>query len=117
MPRRLSDDQKQKIRDLHNLDGWNFTASELARGFKVSVATVRRIIRGPKPPPNDAPLTVSEVAGLLNVSDRHVYDLVKEGKIACQRHGRAIRVTRDQFAEYLREAERGPVKTNGFRHL
>ena len=52
-------------------------------------------------PQHEGPYTVSEAARLLGVSTRHVYDLCKEGKIACHRHGRRITITKEQFEAYL----------------
>ena len=37
-------------------------------------------------PLGDGPYTVAQVAKILGVSDRHIYDLVKEGRISNQRH-------------------------------
>ena len=56
------------------------------------------------------------VRSRMNVSPSHVYDLVREGAIASQRHGRIIRITRDALAEYLKDAERGKV-SDVYSHL
>lgn len=65
----------------------------------------------------DGPYTVEQAAKLLSLSRTQVYDLCREGGLACQRHGRTIRITQEQLDEYLQRSQRQPVKSTGFRHL
>lgn len=63
------------------------------------------------------PYTVEQAAKLLSLSRTQVYDLCREGGIACQRHGRTIRITQEQLDDYWQRSQRQPVKSTGFRHL
>lgn len=49
--------------------------------------------------------TVDEVAASLHVCPRTIYRAVKSGDLKCFRVGRAVRITRDQLADYLRRIE------------
>ena len=99
-------------------DGDLCTQKQLADSLNLSVSTIRRVVTSP-PESSDPPtsLSVRQVAELLNVSTGHVYDLAREGVISCRRHGRLIRITREQFDQYLRDAERQKIKKTGFRHF
>gem|GEM_PF-2458960 len=46
-------------------------------------------------------MTVMEIAGILRISRTHAYKLVKEGVIPSIRVGRAIRVYKKSFFEWL----------------
>ena len=50
--------------------------------------------------------TVPEVAGLLRVSDRHVYEQVKQNKLKAIRIGHTLRITSICLDEYI---QRGGV--------
>ena len=54
----------------------------------------------------EGPYTAAQAASLLGLSPRHIYDLCSEGSLACQRHGRAIRITREQLDEYQQQTSR-----------
>ena len=45
--------------------------------------------------------TVPEVAGLLRVSDRHVYEQVKQNKLKAIRIGHTLRITSICLDEYI----------------
>jgi len=49
-------------------------------------------------------MTVDEVAALLKVSSRHVYQLVKDGKIPHFKVGSAVRFDPDDLAAWLQAA-------------
>ena len=50
--------------------------------------------------------TYKEVAEILRVSERTVWDLVKKGKLkACRIAGRSIRITDDALREFVSQAE------------
>jgi excisionase family DNA binding protein len=58
-------------------------------------------------------LTVQDVAGILKVSDDHVYKLVREGRIPAVRLGRIYRFNAETIARLKRGDldEKGRVKT------
>jgi excisionase family DNA binding protein len=53
-------------------------------------------------------LTVSEVAGILNISERYVYKLTSASMIPSFRVGSAIRFDPSQVAAWLRQ-KAGPI--------
>jgi excisionase family DNA binding protein len=48
-------------------------------------------------------LTVSDVASLLNISERQVYKLAADGRILCFKIGNSIRFDPAAFAAWLRQ--------------
>jgi excisionase family DNA binding protein len=56
-------------------------------------------------------LTVSDVASLLNISERQVYKLAADGRIPCFKIGNSIRFDPAAFAEWLRQ-KIGPVSVD-----
>jgi excisionase family DNA binding protein len=57
-------------------------------------------------------LTAQEVAGLLGVSDKHIYEMVADGRLPAFRVGRSIRLDPQDVADWLR-ANRPVVARNG----
>lgn len=56
----------------------------------------------PKEKKQDRYLTVSRVAEILGCSERHVYDMVKEGKLKALRLGiRAIRISGKSLNKFI----------------
>ena len=60
-------------------------------------------------------LTVSEVALLLNVSERQVYKLAAEGHIPCFKPGNSIRFDPAAVAAWLRAQKIGPASVHPAR--
>jgi excisionase family DNA binding protein len=52
-------------------------------------------------------MTVVEVADLLQVSERHVYQLVQSGSIPHLSIGKAIRFDPDQLGDWLKSQSEG----------
>jgi excisionase family DNA binding protein len=114
------------IRELDEL-GWGFTVAELATGFNISPATVRRILDGPKPPPPiDAPTyTVPQLARLLRVSPGKVRTWIRSGTLAASNVGTTrprFVVTKDALDAFLKARQPEPpkrrpkpVRVNGFK--
>ncbi len=50
-------------------------------------------------------LRTSEAAKLLQISERKLYYLLKDGTIPCVRFGRSVRVSRSAILCYIREQE------------
>ena len=67
--------------------------------------------------PCTGPYTVKQAASMLGISTRKIYQLCNDGKLGCERHGKAIRITDEHIATYRSESERQPIKTSGFKHL
>ena len=103
--RKVSLELAANIRFMYG-DGDLCTVDELAEWLDVSPSTIRRAITA-KPKGEPSSLSVKDVAAMMNVSTTHVYDLVREGAIASQRHGRLIRITREALSRYLKNSERG----------
>src|SRR5947209_4620021 len=55
-------------------------------------------------------LTVQEVAELLGVSDKHIYEMIADGRLPAFRVGRSVRLDPQDVADWLR-AKR-PVAAN-----
>ena len=56
-------------------------------------------------------LTVSDVASLLNISERQVYKLAADGRIPCFKIGNSVRFDPAAFAAWLRQ-KMGPVSAD-----
>ena len=56
-------------------------------------------------------LTVSDVASLLNISERQVYKLAADGRIPCFKIGNSVRFDPAAFAAWLRQ-KIGPVSVD-----
>jgi excisionase family DNA binding protein len=54
-------------------------------------------------------LTVKQVAGLLQYSRGHVYELVRSGQLRGVRHGRTIRFSREALAAWQMDNQAGYV--------
>lgn len=67
--------------------------------------------------PTVGPYSVKQTARLLGISERLTYQLCNNGKLGCERHGRAIRISDEHIATYRNESERQPIKTGNFKHL
>jgi|SRR5581483_11577700 len=55
-------------------------------------------------------LTVHEVAELLGVSDKHVYDMTADGRLPAFHVGRSVRLDPQDVADWLRKKK--PISTN-----
>jgi len=62
-------------------------------------------------PPNSGPLTVKQAAERLRVSDKTIYKMIDNGRLRCQRIGRAIRINPRDL-----DGLNDPPQT-GFKHL
>ena len=51
--------------------------------------------------PNMGALTIQQVAELLQVSPRVVYQMINEGQIRCVRAGKRVRIPVDAYHEFL----------------
>jgi excisionase family DNA binding protein len=60
-------------------------------------------------------LTVSEVAALLRFSPGHVYELVRSRILPAVRHGRSIRLRREDVEAWQARHQTGRVDSAGFR--
>ncbi len=92
MARKTPPRPSAQILELHSrpaFSGWPFTVAELAKGFEISERTVRRILKGPPPPPSDAPLTVKDVAFRLRCRHQKVKDFIQSGQLAARNIGTA----------------------------
>jgi excisionase family DNA binding protein len=99
--------------------GGPFATAELAKGFKVSERTVRRILQGPPPPPSDAPLTVKDAAVWLRCRHHKIKDLIQSGQLAARNIGTAARprwlISREALQEFIRGKDTAPRPSNAFR--
>jgi excisionase family DNA binding protein len=93
-----------------------FGVADAARVFGISVSTVRRILREPIAMEPET-LSVRQCSVALGISQSKTYQLIRDGQLPAERHGRTIRVNADDLERYRQSARRGIVKTSGFRHL
>ena len=55
--------------------------------------------------------TIPEVAGLLALSERHVWRLINREELGCHRFGRATRISEEDLRDYVRRSrEKRPKK-------
>lgn len=96
-----------------------FASSELPALFpkvrKVLEAAEKEFPQVPRTPgPNPSRLlTVREVAEALSLSERGVYQLVRERRIPCQRVASRLRFAAKALEEYLRIRTTGPRRIKG----
>ena len=85
-----------------------FTPDHVREGLAACLAAITT-----NKPTSDGPLTVPEAAEEMKLAVRTVYQLCKDGQLKHQKHGKAIRITRDAIAQYQRDS----VATPRLRHL
>jgi excisionase family DNA binding protein len=61
-------------------------------------------------------LTVREVAEALSLTERGVYQLVRERRIPCTRVASRLRVEREELDKYLKIRRTGPRKIKGLEN-
>jgi excisionase family DNA binding protein len=61
-------------------------------------------------------LTVQEVADLLGVSDKHIYEMIADGRLPAFRVGRSVRIDPQDIADWLR-AKRPSAANTGNRKI
>ncbi|QEL15898.1 helix-turn-helix domain-containing protein [Limnoglobus roseus] len=74
--------------------------------------TTRKIARPPLPPSLVPPLTVKDVAAMLDSSVSHVYHIVRDRLIECQQVGRYKRFRPEWVEAYLAANHVTPVSTD-----
>lgn len=61
-------------------------------------------------------LTVREVAGLLRVSDKHIYELTADGTLPAFYVGRSVRLDPQDVADWLRKKKPLAINLPAARH-
>ena len=59
-------------------------------------------------------LTVREVAELLGVSKRHIYEMIADGTLPAFQVGRSVRIDPQDFADWLRKKKSPAVQVQVF---
>lgn len=86
---------KDSAEEENSLDPSSLSAEELARASIAALKLVDTLDL------RKTAMTVDEVAELVNVSSRHIYQLVKDGKIPHYHIGSALRFDPDEVKKWL----------------